>query len=105
MGRGRAVLLVIVVVLFGLGVAGSAAASSPPATAFGLGYDDLGRLVEASAPASSSAFYQWDFVGNLKCDYDVILLDRNPGPGDSTNRAGWRLRANLRHGVQHDCGQ
>ncbi len=32
----------------------------PPASAYGFGYDDQGRLIEASDPAGSTAAYQWD---------------------------------------------
>jgi RHS repeat-associated protein len=41
------------------------AAAEPPASAFTFGYDDLGRLIEASVPTGNTAFYGWDAVGNL----------------------------------------
>jgi RHS repeat-associated protein len=37
----------------------------PPSTAYGFGYDGLGRLIEASDPSGSTATYQWDKAANL----------------------------------------
>ncbi len=42
-----------------------ASSPSPPASAYGFGYDDQGRLIEASAPTGSTATYKWDPAGNL----------------------------------------
>src|SRR5215472_634006 len=44
--------------------AASALASPPPSSAFGYGYDDEGRLIEAANPSSNTATYQWDKAGN-----------------------------------------
>ena len=66
MRTSRASWLAVVVLVLSTAVlpAGTLAAS-PPATAFGFGYDDLGRLVEASDPSSVTAVYRWDSVGNV----------------------------------------
>jgi RHS repeat-associated protein len=57
--------LVVCAVLF---LAGSACARPSTATAgtVGFGYDDVGRLVQATDPSTNSASYKWDAVGNLQ---------------------------------------
>src|SRR5262249_51653327 len=38
---------------------------SPPASAYGFGYNADGRLIEASDPSGATAIYSWDAAGNL----------------------------------------